>query len=74
MRSGLAARGHAIVLVTHELSEIPPEIGRVMLVKQGRVFADGPKKELLRSALISELFGERVEVEESGGRYRCFTI
>ena len=71
---GLAARGHGLILVTHDLSEIPPEIGRVVLVKQGRLFADGPKKELLRSALISELFGERVEVEESGGRYRCFTI
>ena len=69
----LLARGHGLVLVTHELSEIPREIGRVVLVKGGRLFADGPKRELLRSSVVSELFGRRVEVEESEGLYRCFT-
>jgi len=68
---GLAARGHAIVLVTHELSEIPPEIGRVILVKDGRIIADGPKAEILNSRLISDLFGLPLIVSEDEGHYRA---
>jgi iron complex transport system ATP-binding protein len=65
----LAARGHAIILVTHELAEIPPEIDRIVLVKEGRIAADGPKRELLRSETISELFGIPLRVEADDGRY-----
>jgi iron complex transport system ATP-binding protein len=67
----LAARGHAIILVTHELSEIPPEIERVILVKDGAIFADGPKREILRSELISELFDLPLVVSLEDGRYRA---
>ena len=63
---GLAASGHAIVLVTHDLSEIGPEIERVVLVKDGRVLADGPKRALLTSEAMSELYGTRVRVERLG--------
>jgi iron complex transport system ATP-binding protein len=67
----LAARGHAIVLVTHELSEIAPEIERVILVKDGGILADGPKGEILNSELISELFDMRVRVSREGGLYHA---
>lgn len=67
----LAARGHAIILVTHELSEIPPEMDRVILVKEGRILADGPKREVLVSGVISELFGIPLTVREEDGRYRA---
>ncbi|HRZ88892.1 MAG TPA: molybdenum ABC transporter ATP-binding protein, partial [Spirochaetia bacterium] len=67
----LAARGHAIILVTHELSEIPPEMDRVILVKEGRILADGPKREVLVSGVISELFGIPLTVREENGRYRA---
>jgi len=60
---GLSASGHAIVLVTHDLSEIGPEIERVILLKDGRVLADGPKAALLNSEAMSELYGIRVRVE-----------
>jgi iron complex transport system ATP-binding protein len=69
--SSLAARGHAIVLVTHELSEIGPEIERVVLVKDGRIFADGAKSEILSSKNISELFGMSLVVSEDRGVYRA---
>lgn len=62
----LAASGHAIVLVTHDVSEIGPEIERVVLVKEGRAIADGPKGALLTSQAMSELYGTRVLVERSG--------
>lgn len=67
----LAARGHAIVLVTHELSEIPPEIDRIIMVKEGRIAADGPKRELLRSDTISELFGLDLRVEVENESYHA---
>lgn len=69
----LAARGHAIVLVTHELAEITPEIDRVILVKNGRIFADGRKDELLASEPISELFELPLEVSRANGRYHAST-
>jgi iron complex transport system ATP-binding protein len=40
----LANSGTAIILVTHELADIVPEIGRVVLMNHGRVVADGPKR------------------------------
>jgi iron complex transport system ATP-binding protein len=68
--SSLAERGHTIILVTHELSEIGPEIERVILVKEGSVFADGSKAEILRSDRISDLFGLQLDVKEEAGVYR----
>jgi iron complex transport system ATP-binding protein len=67
----LAAKGHAIVLVTHELSEIPPEIDRVILVKDGKIFAQGEKAEILSSELISSLFGIPLSVRREGELYRA---
>jgi iron complex transport system ATP-binding protein len=70
----LAARGHSIILVTHELSEIPIEIDRVILVKEGRIVADGPKAEVLSSRRISELFEIPLRVEVEGGRYHASAL
>jgi iron complex transport system ATP-binding protein len=67
----LAARGHAIVLVTHELSEIAPEIERVILVKDGTILADGPKGEILSSKLISELFEMNILVSRKDGLFHA---
>jgi iron complex transport system ATP-binding protein len=70
----LAARGHAIILVTHELSEIPPEIDRVLLMKEGRIVADGPKREILHSGPISELFGIPISIELRAGIYHAHPL
>lgn len=71
---GLAGRGHTIVLVTHELSEIPPEMDRVILVKDGRILADGPKDRVLSSDLISLLFDIPVIVRNEDGRFRAVPV
>ena len=42
-------RGTGIVMVTHHLADILPEIDRVVMMRGGRIFADGPKKELLQA-------------------------
>lgn len=67
----LAERGHAIILVTHELAEIPPDMDRIILVKEGRILADGPKREVLNSTLVSELFDLPVCVREEDGIYHA---
>ena len=67
--SQLARAGIGIVLVTHHVSEIIPEIERIVMLKEGRVVADGPKTELLTSEHVSELFGVRAKVHRDGERY-----
>ena len=68
----LAAEGRSIVLVTHYPEDIIPDIQRVLLIKEAEVFADGPKEELLTSAVMSGLFDVPLVVEEHGGWYSLF--
>jgi len=65
----LAASGVGILMVTHHLPDIIPEIGRVVMLRNGSVYADGPKHALLESGRLSGLFGVPVEVLERGGYY-----
>jgi iron complex transport system ATP-binding protein len=67
--STLARAGIGLVLVTHHVSEIVPEIERIVMLREGRVMADGPKAELLTSECVSALFGVRAEVHRDGERY-----
>lgn len=64
----LAQQGMTLVLVTHHIEEVIPEINRVVLMKGGRIFADGRRAELLRSGPLSEVFGGPIEVREDDGR------
>ncbi len=68
----LAARGTTIVTVTHNLADVIPEICRVVLLKRGKVFADGPKEEMLRDDLLSRLFDTPVEVTRRDGYYHLW--
>ena len=68
----LAARGTHIVLVTHHLPDIVPEIGRVVVLKDGRVFRDGPAAEVLSSGVLSEAFGAPVDVVRRDGYYMAW--
>lgn len=60
--SQLARTGKSIVLVTHNVADLVPEIDRVLLMKNGRLIADGPKAKLLTSASLSRLFGKRLRL------------
>ena len=64
---GLARQGITLVLVTHHIEEVIPEIERVVLLRGGRIQADGPRAEVLRSALLSDVFGGAIEVSEVHG-------
>ena len=65
----LAAEGRSVVLVTHYPEDIIPEIRRVLLIKDAEVFADGPKEELLRGSVMSDLFDVPLVVGEDQGWY-----
>src|ERR1700726_1297576 len=65
----LAQSGLGILLVTHHVSEIIPEIERVILLRAGRIVADGPKGKILSAAQLSELFGVPVELSRRDGYY-----
>jgi iron complex transport system ATP-binding protein len=68
----LAQSGIGILLVTHHLSDIIPEIDRVILMRGGRIVADGAKGELLTAASLKRLFGVDVELAQRGGYYHLW--
>src|SRR5271154_4615592 len=54
--SSLAKAGIGIILVTHDLSDLIPEIERVLLMSSGRIIADGPKEQMLQPGRLEGLF------------------
>jgi iron complex transport system ATP-binding protein len=58
----LAAEGTGLVLVTHHLGDILPEIERIILMRGGKIVSDGPRQELLTEARLSELFRTPVRI------------
>ncbi len=68
----LAASGVGLLLVTHHLDDIIPEIERVVLLRAGTVFLDGPKGEVLTSERLSSTFGVSVEVVTRDGYYHAW--
>lgn len=58
-----------VIIVTHDLSDIPDSVKRVIMMKDGKIFADGDKTELLNSKTVSELYDEPIKVECNSGIY-----
>jgi iron complex transport system ATP-binding protein len=65
----LARSGKSLILVTHHISDLIPEIERVILMKDGAIVADGSKSKLLTSAALSQLFGAKLRVVRRGSDY-----
>jgi iron complex transport system ATP-binding protein len=65
----LAGKGISILMVTHHLPDIIPEMRRVVLIREGRVVVDGDKERVLEAGALSRVFGVPVEVLERGGYY-----
>ncbi len=68
----LAQAGTGIVMVTHHLPDILPEIHRVVLLRDGRIFADGAKSKVLTTKRLTELFGLPVELARRDGYYHLW--
>ena len=65
----IAQSGVSIILVTQSLYDIIPEIGRVILMKDGKFFKDGPKEKVLNRKNINNLFGVPLEIKIKNGYY-----
>ena len=68
----LAAAGKNIVLVTHLLNEIPPDIDRVILLRAGRIVVDGHKKEVLTASHLGEAYGTDIRIARVDGYYLAY--
>jgi iron complex transport system ATP-binding protein len=64
----LAKEGRALVLVTHDPSDIVPEMERVVMMKDGTMFRDGGM-ELLNEENLTELYDAPVRLVHVEGRY-----
>ncbi len=68
----LARQGTGILLITHHIADIIPEIDRIILMKSGRIHADGPKSTLLTAPTLSHLFQTEVHVTQKDGFYNAW--
>ena len=68
----LAQQGTGILLITHHIADIIPEIDRILLLREGRIIGDGPKKELLTAATLSDLFRTEVQITEKDGFHHAW--
>lgn len=66
------ASGKSIVLVTHLLNEIPPDIRRLILLREGRIVADGPKEEVLTEDNLEKTYDTRVRIAKVDGYYLAY--
>jgi len=68
----LAQQGTGIILITHHIEDILPEIDRVVMMKEGRIFADGSKRDLLTASQLSSLFNTTVTLNERDGFFHAW--
>ncbi|MBT8081549.1 MAG: ATP-binding cassette domain-containing protein [Gammaproteobacteria bacterium] len=68
----LSASGHNIVIVTHHLNEIPPEVERIILLQEGRIVGDGNKRDILTDEHLSRAYGVSVRVREIDGYFFAY--
>ena len=64
-------KGKTVLLVTHHIHEIPPEVERVVLLKQGKILQDGEKRAVLTEANLSALFDCSVSLAQADGWYQA---
>jgi iron complex transport system ATP-binding protein len=65
----VARQGTTILLVTHYVEEIIPEIDRVVLLERGRIAFDGSKREVLTGPRLSQIFAGALVVHEAAGYF-----
>jgi iron complex transport system ATP-binding protein len=68
----LAQAGTAILLITHHIADILPEMDRIVMMSEGRIVADGPKADLLTAPHLSQLFGGEIHVSHHAGWYNAW--
>lgn len=72
MLRGLARRGIGILLITHHIADILPEMERIVMMCEGRIVADGSKTDLLTERRLGEVFGRKISLTERGGYWNAW--
>ncbi len=70
----LARSGVSLILVTHHIHEIIPEIERVLFLKSGTIVENGTKIDLLTGEKISKLYDVSIDVVEHNGYYQAVPL
>jgi iron complex transport system ATP-binding protein len=65
----IAREGTTLILITHHIDEIVPEIARVILLRGGRIAGDGPKRSMLTAEHLTDVFDAAIALDESHGYY-----
>jgi iron complex transport system ATP-binding protein len=68
----LSGQGRNIIIVTHHLNEIPPEVDRVILLEEGRIVADGAKPDVITEDLLSRVYRTAIRIAEVDGYYLAY--
>jgi len=63
----LAAAGTTLLLVTHQIEAVIPELSRVLLLRDGHLVGDGPAADLLQAEALSALFDTPLRLVERDG-------
>lgn len=65
--------GHSVVIVLHNLNQAMSLADEVWLLQQGEMVAQGPAKEVMTEALISQVFNVTARcIEDQGDRFFVF--
>jgi iron complex transport system ATP-binding protein len=67
MLRALAQQGIAVVLITHHIADILPEMQRIVMMREGRIVGDAAKSELLTEERLGGLFGRQISLSERDG-------
>jgi iron complex transport system ATP-binding protein len=62
-------RPPALLMITHHVEELLPETKSVLVLKAGKVAAVGLPREVLTTAVLSDVYDFSVEVTRRGGRF-----
>lgn len=68
----LARQGTTVILITHQVADIIPEMQRVLMMRDGRIVADGGREELLTEGRLSDLFATEVRLMERNGFFHAW--
>jgi len=67
----LMQNGNTVILITHHLHDIPPEVTQVILIKRGQIIAQGDKQQILTDENLSELFETPIQLLAVNGYYQA---
>ena len=69
--SRIAREGTTVILVTHHVEDIIPDVDHVVLLKGGRVAVEGTKEQVLQAETLSDVFEAPLSLERIGNRYHA---